>query len=162
MGNVLLEAGKPDKAMAMFEKSVKLIQASDLSQEIKDNFKRGFLNNSARVAIRQKDLETAKAKSEKFHQAVKAVNNPLQMKLYHELQGMIALAEDDYDKAVTELNQANQQNPYNLFRLAIAYKDNGDEANFKTYCKKAAKFNALNNLNQSFIRSKAEKVLTKM
>jgi tetratricopeptide (TPR) repeat protein len=161
-GNILLEAGKPDKAMAMFEKSVKLIQASDLSQEIKDNANRGFLYNAARAAIRQKDLETAKTKSEKFHQAVKAVNNPLQMMLYHELQGMIALAENDFDKAVAELNQANQQNPYNLFRLAVAYKGKGDGANFKTYCKKAATFNALNSLNQGFIRSKAEEMLAKM
>ena len=161
-GNILLQAGKADKALAMFEKSVKLIQASKLSQEVKDNANRGFLYNAARVAIKQKDLETAKAKSEKFHQAVKAVNNPLQMKLYHELQGMIALAENDYNKAVTELNQANQQNPYNLFRLAVAYKGKGDGANFKTYCKKAAKFNALNSLNQGFIRSKAEKMLAKM
>ena len=161
-GNILLEAGKADKAMSMFEKSVKLIQASDLSQEIKDNANRGFLYNAARVAIRQKDLEIAKAKTEKFHQAVKAINNPLQMKLYHELQGMIALTENDYDKAVAELNQANQQNPYNLFRLAIAYKGKADAAKFKTYCKKAAKFNALNSLNQGFIRSKAEEILAKM
>lgn len=75
---------------------------------------------------------------------------------------MIALAENDYDKAVAELMQANQQNPYNLFRLAVAYKGKGDAANSKTYCKKAAKFNALNSLNQGFIRSKAEKMLAKM
>ncbi len=161
-GNILMEAGKPDKAMAMFEKSVKLIQGSALSQEVKDNFSRGFLYNSARVAIKQKDLETAKAKSEKFHEAVKAVNNPLQMMLYHELLGTIALAENDYDKAVAELNQANQQNPYNLFRLAVAYKGKGDAANFKTYCKKAARFNALNSLNQGFIRSKAEEMFAKI
>jgi tetratricopeptide (TPR) repeat protein len=161
-GNILLEAGKPDKAMAMFEKSVKLIQGSALSQEVKDNFNRGFLYNSARVAIKQKDLETAKAKSEEFYQAVKAVNNPLQMMLYHELLGTIALAENNYDNAVAELNQANLQNPYNLFRLAIVYKGKGDAANFKTFCKKAAKFNALNSLNQGFIRSQAEAMLAKM
>lgn len=75
---------------------------------------------------------------------------------------MIALAENDYDKAVAELSQSNQQNPYNLFRLAIAYKGNGDAANCKAYCQKAAKFNTLNSLNQGFIRSKAEAMLAKM
>ncbi len=161
-GNILLEAGKYEPALKMFEKSVQLIQASNLSQEVKDNSKRAFLYNSARVAIMQQDLATARAKTEKFQQAVQAVNNPLQMFLYHELMGMIACAGKNYEAAIAEYNQANQQNPYILYRLALAYQGKGDTANCKTYCQRAAKFNALNNLNQAFVRTKAEKLLAQM
>jgi tetratricopeptide (TPR) repeat protein len=161
-GNILLEAGKCEPALKMFEKSVKLIQASNLSQEVKENSKRALLYNSARVAIMQQDLATARTKAEKFQQAVQAVNNPLQMFLYHELMGMIACAEKKYDAAIAEYNQANQQNPYILYRLALAYQGKGDTANCKTYSQRAAKFNALNNLNQAFIRTKAEKLPAQM
>ena len=160
VGNILFEAGKFDKASEKFEKSLKLIQESDLSQEIKDNAKRFFLFNSARVALKRKDFTTAKAKSEKYHKQVKAVNNPFQIRLSHELAGMIALAEKEFEKAIDEFKQANQQNPYNLYRMALAYKGKGDKEKAKEFFKKAAGFNALNSLNQAFIRNKAEKKLS--
>ena len=64
---------------------------------------------------------------------------------------MIALAEKDYDKAISELGQASQQNPQNLFRLAQAYEGKGDAA-------KAAAFNSLPQMNYAFIRTKAKKM----
>ena len=162
VGNILFEAGKFDKASEKFEKSLKLIQESDLSQEIKDNAKRVFLFNAARVALKKKDFTTAKAKSERYHKQVKAINNPFQIRLSHELAGMIALEEEELEKAIEEFKRANQQNPYNLYRIALAYKGKGDKEKAKEFFKKAAGFNSLNNLNQAFIRSKAEKMLSAM
>ncbi len=71
---------------------------------------------------------------------------------------MIALAEKDYDKAVTELAQANQQNPYDLYRLCQAYQGKGDVNQAKAFCKKAAEFNSLPQINYAFIRRTAAKV----
>jgi tetratricopeptide (TPR) repeat protein len=158
-GNIQLEAGNPDQAMISFEKANKLVQSSGLSQEVKDNFNRAFLYNSAHAAIKKNDLPIAKILTNKFFQAVQAANNSLQLMLYHELMGTIAAAEKDYSQAIAELGQSNLQNPQNLYRLAVAYKGNDDEANFKTFCQKAAKFNALNSFNQGFVRSKAEKMV---
>ena len=162
IGNILFEAGKFDKASEKFEKALNLIQESDLSQEIKDNAKRVFLFNAARVALKKKDFATAKAKSETYHKQVKAINNPFQIRLSHELAGMIALEEREFEKAIEEFKQANQQNPYNLYRIGLAYQGKGDKEKAKEFFKKAAGFNALNNLNQAFIRSKAEKMLSAM
>lgn len=162
MGNILLEAGKLNKAMKKFEKSVTLIKESNLSKEVKNNTKRGFLYNSACVALKKKDFATAKAKCKKYREQVEAINNPFQIRISHQLAAMIALEEKNYDKAIEEFKQANQQNPYNLYRLALAYKGKGDKQQAKAFCKKAAKFNALNSLNQAFIRSKAEQMLVAM
>ena len=74
----------------------------------------------------------------------------------HELDGEIALAEKDYDRAIAELQQANQQNPYNLYRMCQAYRGKGDKARAAELCKQAAEFNSLPAVNCVFIRTRAK------
>jgi tetratricopeptide (TPR) repeat protein len=154
-GNIMLEMGKPDDAKALFERLLKLTADSTLSQEIKDNAANFHHYNLARVAIAKKDLATAKTETEAFRQGSK---NPLQTKQVHELLGMIALEAKDYDAAIAELQQANQQNPYDLYRQCQAYQGKGDAARAKEFCGKAAAFNSLPQLNLAFVRTKAAKV----
>ncbi|WP_372645470.1 tetratricopeptide repeat protein, partial [Ancylomarina sp.] len=162
MGDVLLEMGNYDKAMAKFDKAVQVIEESNLKNEVKENFKRFYLYNAGYVASMKKDFVTAKAKSEEFRKQAEAMKNLNLIRFSHQLAGIIALEEKDYDKATEELQQANQQNPYNLYRMALAYKYKGDNEKAKKLCTKAAKFNALSNLNYAFIRNKAENLLAGM
>jgi tetratricopeptide (TPR) repeat protein len=83
----------------------------------------------------------------------------LQIKQAHELAGRIALAEKDYATAIAELQQANDQNPRNLYRLYQAYQGKGDSAKAQEYCSQAAGFNSLPQLNYAFIRLKAQKIV---
>jgi tetratricopeptide (TPR) repeat protein len=133
-----------------------MIEDSSLSQEIKDNNKRVIHNNLARVALVKKDIASAKTEAEEFRKGAEASKNPAQVRLAHELAGMIALAEKDYDKALAELQQASQQNPQNLYRLCQAYQGKGDKEKAKELCTKAAEFNSLPQLNYAFIRTKAK------
>jgi len=159
MGNILLEAGKPGEAVAKYQKALETVLASDLAEEVKDNNRRGFLFNSARSALKENDLKTVKIKAAEFSRQVEAIKNPNQIRLSHELKGMIALAEKDYDSALSELQQANQQNPYNLYRIALAYQGKGDVAKAREWCERAAHFNALNSLNYAFMRNKVRQLL---
>jgi ABC-type branched-subunit amino acid transport system ATPase component len=77
----------------------------------------------------------------------------------HELAARISLAEKNYDTALTEFGQANQQNPDVLYLTGVAYKAKGDAANAKSFFTKAAKFNSLPQLNYAFVRAKAEKAI---
>ncbi len=154
-GNVLLEMGKYDDAKTQYEKSLKMTTDSNLSQEIKDNAQVFHHYNLARVALGKKDLATAKTEAQSFMSGVK---NPLQTKQAHQLMGLIALEEKDYDKAISELKQANQQNPYDLFRLCQAYQGKGDAGAAKEQCTKAANSNSLPALQYAFVRAKAAKV----
>lgn len=151
-GNILLEMGKYDEAKVQYEKGLKMTQDSSLSQEIKDNAALFHHYNLARVALGKKDLATAKTESSAFMNGVK---NPLQTKQAHQLMGLIAMEEKDYDKAVAELKQANQQNPYDLYRLCQAYQGKGDAAAAKEQCGKAANFNSLPAIQYAFVRTKA-------
>jgi tetratricopeptide (TPR) repeat protein len=154
-GNILLEMGKAAEAKAAFERALKMIEESTLSQEIKDNNKRVIHYNFARVALVKKDFATAKTEAEEFRKGAEATKNPAQVRLAHELTGMIALAEKDYDKALAELQQANQQNPQNLYRMCQSYHGKGNKEKAKELCTNAAGFNSLPQLNYAFIRTKA-------
>src|SRR3712207_4771649 len=110
-GNILVEMGKYDEAKAEFDRLLKMTEESALSQEIKENARRFHHYNLVTVALGKKDYATAKAEAEEFRKAAEVSKNPNQLRQAHELAGMIALAEKDYDKAIAELQQANQQNP---------------------------------------------------
>ena len=155
-GNILLEMGKAAEAKAAFESALKTIQDSNLSPEIKANNERASHYNLARVALVRKDLADAKAHAEEFRKRADASNNPAQVRLAHELTGLIAMAEKDSDKALAELAQANQQNPQNLYRMCQAYQAKGDKEKAKEFCAKAAGFNSLPQLNYAFVRTKAK------
>jgi tetratricopeptide (TPR) repeat protein len=156
-GNILVEMGKFPEARALFERSLKITQDSNLSKEIKDNAELFNHYNLARFALGTKDLATAKSQAEEFRKGSEANKNSFQIKQAHELMGSIALAEKDYDKAIAEFQQANQQNPYDLYRLCQAYQGKGDAAKAKDSCTKAGAFNPLPQLNYAFIRTKAQK-----
>jgi hypothetical protein len=108
------------------------------------------------------DLKSAKEKSGKFTGRVKEINNTFQIWLSHELEGQIALTEKNYKKAEEEFKKGNMQNPYNYYRLALAYDGQNEKELAKKYFSIAADFNSLNNINQSFIRQKARKMVASM
>ena len=156
-GNIIAEMQRYDAAQQQFDRSLQLIEASSLSQAIKDNAKLLHHFNLAALAIAKKDYTAAKSHTQEYRAGAEASKNPGQLKLAHELAGRIALAEKDYDTAITELDQANDQDPRNLYRLSQAYQAKDDSAKAQDYCKKAAEFNSLPQLNYAFIRSKAQK-----
>ena len=157
IGNLYLEIGQSEDAIRHFEEAVKIAKASDLSEKVKDNFQRAYLYNITRAALRKNDLKTANAKAKEHLKMSEAVENPFQMKLSHELMGMIALAEQDYDDAVEEFQESNLQNPYNLYRLSVAYGGLGDKPKAKDYHDRALDYNALNNMNYAFVRNRITK-----
>lgn len=158
-GNILLEMGKHDEARKAYEEALKTTADSSLSKEIKDNAARFNHYNLARVAVAKKDLASAKTETDIFRKGAETARNANQLKQAHELAGRIALEEKNYDVAITELGQANQQNPDVLYLLGQAYRGKGDAAKAKESFTKAAKFNSLPQLNYAFVRNKAEKAL---
>ena len=157
-GNILLAAGKFDEAKKTFDTSLQKTEGSSLPDEIKNNAKLQHHFNLTMVAAGKKDYATAKSEAEEYRKGAEASGNPAQVKQAHELAGVIALAEKKYDNAIAELEQANQQNPRNLYRLYEAYQGKGDSAKAKEYLTQVATFNPLPQLPYAFIRAKAVKL----
>jgi tetratricopeptide (TPR) repeat protein len=156
MGDVLLEAGKPEEARKQYEKALQLQLDSDLSQQVKDDAKLLHHYNLGRVAIRSKDLAGARKHADAFMQGATAKKNRAEIRQAHELLGTIALKEKQFDQAITHLTQANQQDPYVLYRLAKAYKGKGDDSKAKELLQQSANHNTLPTLNHAFARVKVK------
>jgi tetratricopeptide (TPR) repeat protein len=157
-----LEAGQVAEAEKNYQKSVAIRMKADIPQSAKEQAERDQHSNGARVALAKGDLKAAWAEVETFRALAEKSGNPGQVRLSHELAGMVALAEKKYDRAIEELQQANQQNPYNLYRLALAYQGKGDKADAKAMCAQVETLNPLNNLNYGLVRGKASGMLASL
>jgi tetratricopeptide (TPR) repeat protein len=157
-GNIARAAQKYDDAKRFFDRSYQIVQDSTLSQEIKNNSAFVYHYNLSVIAAAKKDFATAKNEQEEYRKGAEASNNPALVRQAHELAGIVALAQKDYDTAIAELQQANQFNPQNLYRLGQAYQAKGDTAKAHEYFAHAASFNPLPQLNFAFIRVKAQKL----
>ncbi len=137
---------RADDALAAFEKSSTLIRKSDLIKEVKENADLIHHYNAGKGGPRPRRLCDSKKEAETILAAgAEAKDNRIQIRLAHELIGSIALEQQEYVQAVRELRQANQQNPYNLYRLALAYQGTGTKDEARKYCTAAARFNGLPN-----------------
>jgi len=156
--NILEAMPNLDEAKRQFDRSFEMTQASSLSQDIKDNARLLHEYNLAGIAIAKKDYAAAKVHTAEFTKGAEASKNSPQVQQAHELAGRIALAEKDNDNAIAELQQANWQDPRNLYRLSQAYQGKGDTAKEQDFLTKAAQFNSLPALPYAFIRVKVQKL----
>lgn len=159
IGNIYFEEEKYTLALQKYNEAVTMIQNSDFPEEIKKNSRRFQIYNSAKIALMKGDLLTAEKGAEEYQQKAMAIQNRYQIWLSHELNGLIAMQKKDYDEAIGEFNRANKQNPYILYRIALAYLAKGDKSQAKKMLTKAANHNTLNDMNYAFIRLKAKKML---
>jgi tetratricopeptide (TPR) repeat protein len=158
IGDILLEAGRADAALAKYKEQVATMDAADVPAEVKEATRRQHLFDTARVALAKKDVAGAKAKAQEYAAAVQAKRVPFELWQQHELAGRIALEEKSYPTAAAELEQANQQDPRVMYLLATALQGKGDTQKAQALATRAADFNALS-ATYGFVRVKA-KVLT--
>jgi tetratricopeptide (TPR) repeat protein len=156
-GNILMAAQKYGEAATQYDRSLQLIENSTLSQEVKDNAKLQQHFNQAVLALAKKDYAAAKTHADAYRDGAEASHGSFRIQQAHELAGRLALAQKDYDTAIAELQQANQQDPSVLYRLSQAYQAKGDQTQAHDLLQKAAGFNSLPQLNYAFVRAKAEK-----
>ena len=155
-GLLYAEGGKADAAKREYDAGLKLVQESDLPEQVKDNQNLNYHYDMSRVALARKDFVEARKEADLFRQGAEASKNPATVRNAHEIDGTIALAERDYDRAIAELLQADQQNPQDLYRLCQAYAGKGDTAKAGEFCRKAADFNSIPDVNYALVRTKAK------
>jgi tetratricopeptide (TPR) repeat protein len=161
LGNIYLEAGRPDEAKAQFAESLKLAEAADTPADVKEAARRQDLFDVARVALAKGDLAGAQAKSDAYAAAVAKRKTPFQVRQSHELAGMIALQRKDFAKAVAELTQANLLDPRVQYHLARAYQGKGDAKAAREAARQAAEHNGLN-FNYAYVRGKAKQLVAQL
>ena len=159
VGNILLHLNAPNSAWPVYEKALQLVLSAELSDEIKNNSRRAFLYNAVRVAILREDEEGCRTMIERYTNQASDLDNAFLIRASHELKGIMALETGDFAEAVAELEQANLQDPYNLYRLYRAHRNRGDEKQALEWLQRTVDFNPLNNLNYALIRVRARQEL---
>jgi tetratricopeptide (TPR) repeat protein len=153
MGTLALEAGDPATAEARFRRALEIVESSkSVAEPNKENQRRLEPYRAGRVALARNDLAAAKADCAAFSDKVAVSGNAAQKRLAHELAGQVALASKNYDEAISELQQASSTDPYNMYRISLAYAGKGDAANAKQWATRADNYNQLASLNQAFVR----------
>jgi tetratricopeptide (TPR) repeat protein len=157
IGDVLLEAGKPAEAKQRYEQALQLQERSDLPAEVKEDARLVHHYNLGRVAVGSHDLAAARQHAAAFLKGATAKKNDGEARLAHQLAGTIALEEKRFPQAIAELKEGNQQDPYTLYRLGLAYQGAGDAGKAAEFFRRAASQNTLPTLNLVFVRMKAKK-----
>jgi tetratricopeptide (TPR) repeat protein len=158
IGNIQLQAGNLDAAAASFAEATALMDKANVPAEIKDANRRNSLFNTARVALKRGDLKAAQSQAKQYQTQVAAKKVPFEGWLVHELLGMIAIDQRQYDVALEELAKSTDQDPRVLYLTAVALQGKGDSQRARAAAQAVAEFNALHP-NYAYVRPAAQKMV---
>ena len=155
MGFLLRYTDRPGAAAESYDQALKIIDASNLSKRIKENVYLDGIQRSALVALAQGDTAAARARAEDYLSRVEPLQNPFRLRAGHMALGLTALARSDYATAITELQQADQQQAFVLFKLANTYEGSGNTEEAARLYDSVAGFNQFNSLSYALVRKPA-------
>jgi tetratricopeptide (TPR) repeat protein len=161
MGTILLYAGQPEAAVEKYDEAVAMSDRSNATDEVKEAVRRNRVANLTRVALRQGDLDGAKALSEEYRELVEPHQIPGEIRQSHELFGLVAIGEGRFQDALDELVRANQQDARVLFAQALALRELGQDEASAEMLYRAAHHNTLIQapINYSLVRPAALEML---
>ncbi|MFQ6114354.1 MAG: tetratricopeptide repeat protein, partial [bacterium] len=151
---VYIETGNLDAAEKSVAECRKVVEGSELMASIKENFAKQALFDETLIAAKQKDFKIAMAKADEHKAKIEAGKDPKEMENHHELLGYVYFEKGDYAKSIEHLKQADQENPFALYYLAVAESKAGDKVKAAELFKQVANWNE-NSLNYALVRSKA-------
>ncbi|MBD3403648.1 hypothetical protein GF420_12190, partial [candidate division GN15 bacterium] len=131
------------------------LQNADVSAEVRRNGEQTGHFMMARIEVARGNLDSARMYYRQYAERARKLQSPSQLRATHELAGIIALAEEDYDKAVAEFKQASQRSPYTYYRLGLAYEGLGEMKEARRWYHQAATFNEVVSLSYALVRQKA-------
>jgi tetratricopeptide (TPR) repeat protein len=157
MGDILLNAGRPDEASTRYAEADAMLQASSLAAPVKHDNALADMYNRARVALATQDFSTATRLGTDYLTGAEEEHSDIRVRQAHELIGCIALAQHHFDQAISEMARGNQQNPYVLYTTGLAYAGRGQRVQAKAFFTKAGNADILPMLQYAFIRKLALK-----
>jgi len=151
IAQILVDAGRADEAKARLDEAMTFLDEAEVPAAVRENGHVGYLFGLARVALVRGDIQDALAQAQKYRQRAEGGKIPDQIRTSHLLLGLIASAQGEHAKAVTELSQANLNDPRVLLALARAQAANGDTRTAIETCRQALVFNRPD-LANAFVR----------
>lgn len=159
LARIYLELGDSDHAYQWYKMGYQTIsKKTDLSEADKNLWLFRWESAEARIAARRGKNEEARQHLAAAKAALDKANNPEQARFYPYLTGYVALYGGDYKTAISDLQKADQHDPFILVLLGQAYEKTGDMAAAKNYYRKVLDVNG-HNPTVAFSRPLAKKKL---
>ncbi len=159
LARIYLELGDPDHAYKWYKMGYDTVsRKTDLPEADKNLWLFRWESAQTRIAARRGNMEEAQQHLRAAKPALEKANNPGQMRFYPYLTGYVAFYAGDYKTAISELQKADQRDPFILALLGQAYEKSGDQAQAKNYYQRVLENNVHNPAN-AFARPLAKKKL---
>jgi tetratricopeptide (TPR) repeat protein len=122
--------GDTYRAMGELETAREAVQQANIELVGDPTFTRGQQANTlfwqAWLALKMGDFETAGAKADEEKALLEPFRNPLRFQGYHQLLGMIALEQGNDEEAVAHLSEANLNDVFVTYLMAVAQEGAGN------------------------------------
>jgi len=160
IGRVLLELGDANGGLDWYRSGFEIAgRQANQSARDRDLADLRWAHAQARIAIRRGDRAEAQRHTAAVKSLVDKGTNPDQRVQYPYLAGYVAFYSKDYKRALGELLQADQQDPFILLLIAEAYEHIGDAARARDYYRKVLGSSS-HAVNNALARPVARKKLT--
>jgi tetratricopeptide (TPR) repeat protein len=161
MGDIMLDAGLTDKASEYYDAALAYRQQSSINDANKAQAGRNHQFKSAITALVAERLDAATEIAAGYTAAVEESGTDFERRRTHELAGYLAMMDDDYETAITELAQGTQVNPIVLYWSAVANRAAGNSEAAADLANQAATRNVLSG-NAPFARPDALKLIDEL
>ncbi|MCX6835076.1 MAG: tetratricopeptide repeat protein [candidate division Zixibacteria bacterium] len=152
---VLARLGRFEEAESRLKLIPDIIENSDVFARVKRDTRTDQTAWLAVVRLEQGQLGEAQTLADQYLAEIVSTANPSRLRYAHLIRGRVAVAQSDFDRAVTELEQADQHQAWTLYHLAKAYEGKGDLTRAAELYEQAANSYELNSMYYAFIRRQA-------
>lgn len=159
LARIELESGDIDSAAKWYKTGYDTaMRKTDMKDADRNLWAFRWAHAQARIAVRRGQRDEAQKQVAAAKAALEKANNPDQAPFFPYLTGYVAFYGGDYKTATTELEKANQEDPFILMLLAQSYEKAGDVARAREYYGKVMANNSHGPTN-AFARPVARKKL---
>ncbi len=161
MGDAMMTASEAAKAAEHYAAALDHRQRSSINDANKAQAQRTYLFKTSIAAMIGDDLETATAKATEYSAAAEAYGTAFEKRRIHELDGFLAMFNEDNSGAAEHLGMASQLNPIVLYWSAVAQSELGNAERATELAERAANRNTLS-ANLPFFRQDAIRLLNEL
>ena len=155
IGLVLLENGRPEEASRAFTGGLQTLVESDAFPGVIQYAQLDYMQRSALVWLNRGNLKQASELATRYQAEATRLQDPTRIRTAHQTLGLIALRAGELQTAVAELSQADLQQAYNQYYLALAQESAGDLLQALRLYRQASTYDQFSHLTRSFVRRKA-------
>jgi tetratricopeptide (TPR) repeat protein len=153
IADILLEAGRVDDARTRYRQAHDLVATSNLPTDVKQDDALARDYDMGRVELAMHDVPGARADASAYASGAATRRNDVRLRQSHELNGLVALEAKRFDESLSELAQADQQNPAVWYAMARAHAQKGDAAKARELSEQAVRMNILPTFPYVFTRA---------